>query len=131
EEVFQQFLIRHVGAVDRIDVTARTDVDTDILALFCCEAFEDSIIKFYEEGQKVAGGPWVARIVARRQAPFRDVRGTCTACERPATRYGVRGVEPGAAAKEVAARLDSEHDLAAHPRRHAETAKTRRCDSAR
>src|SRR6516164_5786363 len=73
EEVLQQFLIGYVGAVDRIDVTARADVDTDILALFRREAFEDSIVKFYEEGQKVASGPRVARIVARRQAPFRKV----------------------------------------------------------
>src|SRR5262249_3653404 len=59
--------------VDRIDVSARANVNTDVLALCSRKAIKDSIIEFNEEGQKVPRSPRVARIVAGSQPSFRKV----------------------------------------------------------
>ena len=73
EQMFQQFLVRHIGAMDRIDIAARANVNADLLALLCRKAIEDPVIELDEVRQKVAGSPRIARVVARRQTPFREV----------------------------------------------------------
>ena len=73
EQMLQQFLVGHVGAVDRIDITARANMNADILALLCRKAIEDPIVEFYKERQKVTRGPRIARVVTRGQTPLREV----------------------------------------------------------
>ena len=73
EQMLQQFLVRHVGAMDRIDIAARANVNAELLALLCRKAIEDPVIQLDEVRQKVAGSPRIARVVARRQTPFREV----------------------------------------------------------
>ena len=50
EQVLQQFLIRHVRAVDGVDVATRADMDPDVLALLGGKSFENAIIEFNKVG---------------------------------------------------------------------------------
>ena len=51
EQMLQQLFIRHVRAVDRVDIAARANMDADVSSLLSREAIEDPIIELNEEGQ--------------------------------------------------------------------------------
>jgi hypothetical protein len=71
--MLQQLFIRHVRAVDGIDITAGANVDANVLSLLSREAIEYPIVEVNKERQQVAGRPRIARVVARRQAAFGKV----------------------------------------------------------